>query len=66
MTPEDTAPVAQAAVLQGELAVREGLRQPDPVLAVSALPTTKSKFSSHGVSCQFQPLVALLYHLLLI
>ena len=53
MTSEDTAPTAQAAVLQRELATVERPGELDPVLVASVLPTTISKFSSHGVSCQF-------------
>ena len=66
MTQEDIAPVAQVAVPQGELAAVEGPEEPNSVLAAFALPTTQSMFSSHGVSCQFQLLVALSYPLLLI
>ena len=40
VTLEGIAPAAQAVVLQGELAVVEGLAETDPVLATSALPTT--------------------------
>ena len=39
---------------------------PNHVLAASTLPTSQSKFSFHGVSRQFQLLVDLPYHLLLI
>ena len=66
VTPEDIALAAQAAILQGELATMEGPKELDLVLATSALPTTQSMFSSHGVSHQFQLLVALPYSLLLI
>ena len=66
MTPKDIAPAAQAAVPQRELAAVEGPEEPDPVLAVSTLPTTQSIFSSHDVSRQSQPLIDLPYSLLLI
>ena len=66
VTPENIAPVVQVSVLQWELAAVEGPEEPDPVVAASTLPTTQSMFSSHGVSRQFQPLVALPYSLLLI
>ena len=33
VTPKDTAPAAQVAILKGELAAEEGLEEPDPVLA---------------------------------
>ena len=61
--------VVQAVVPQGELVAVEGPKEPevpDPILATSALPTSQSMFSSHGVSHQFQPLIVLPYSLLLI
>ena len=66
MTPKDTAPAMQVAVLQEELVAVEGSKEPDPILTASALSTIQSIFSSHGVSRQFQLLVVLPYSLLLI
>ena len=66
VTSEDIAPIAQVVVPQGELMVMEGPKEPNSVLAAFALPTTQSMFSSHGVSCQFQSLIALSYPLFLI
>ena len=66
VTSEDIAPTAQVAVPQGELMVMEGSKEPNLVLATSALLTTQSMFSSHRVSHQFQLLVTLPYSLLLI
>ena len=66
MTSKDIAPTAQAAILQEELVAVEGSKEPDPILTASALSTIQSIFSSHGVSRQFQLLVALPYSLLLI
>ena len=49
MTPEDIAPTLQVAVLQEELATVEGPEELDTVLPISALLTTQSMFSSHGI-----------------
>ena len=56
------------AVPQEELAAAEGSEEPEvpvPVLASSALPTSRSKFSFHGVSHQFLLLTTQHYCLLL-
>ena len=58
-----------AAIPQGELAAAEGPEEPevpDPVLASSALPPSRSKFSFHGVSRQFLLLTTQHYCLRLI
>ena len=48
--PKDIVPAEQAIILQGELAI---VKEPNPALTASALPTTQSTFSSYGVSRQF-------------
>ena len=69
MTLAGIVPSVQAAASQWELAAVEGPKEPevlDPVSAASALPTSQSKFSFHGISRQFQLLTTQHYCLRLI